>query len=169
MSHRSVCSNPPGLVSGSGIESCSWISSWAWMLCAGHSMQSQTCLLNAAPQPPPGSSRRPACMAGNGPCPHSPCRCACTGWPASYTTGGFLEAQATRPPAMPHHISCPCEAFQMKGIIHVQQRQGIRYAFLLMPMLLIGALQCGEAQNFISYNDLLIHASLPPHLVEYIK
>ena len=103
MSCRSVCSNPPGLVSGSSIESCSWISSWAWMLSADHSTWSQACLLDAAPQPSPGSPRRPACMAGNGPHPCGPCRCASTSQPAPYTMGGFLEAWVTRPPAVPHH------------------------------------------------------------------
>ena len=103
MSHGSVHSYLPGLVSGSGIESCSWIPSWAWMLSAGHSTRSRACLLFTTPQPSPGSPRRPACMVGNGPCPCGPCRCACTGWPAPYTTGGFLEVPAACPPAMPHH------------------------------------------------------------------
>ena len=63
----------------------------------------------------------------------------------------------------------PCKMFEMMGIVHVQQRQGIRYALLLVPMLPLSALQCGEAQNFVSYNDLLIHASLLLHLVKYLK
>ena len=66
-------------------------------------------------------------------------------------------------------INHPCEAFEMTGIVHVQQRQDIRYALLLIPMPLLGASQHGEAQNFVGYNELLIHASLPLHLVKYIK
>ena len=114
MSCGSVCSTPHGLVSGSGIESCSWIS-WAWMLAAGHSTQSRASLLNTAPQPSPGSPRRPACMVGNGPHPHSPCRCACTGQPALYTTGGFLEAQVAHPPAVPYH-RLPMQSPQDDGL-----------------------------------------------------
>ena len=99
MSCESVHSYPPGLVSGSNIRSCSW----AWMLSTDHPTWSPTCLPFAVPQPSPGSPRRPACMTGNGLCPCSPCRCACTGWPAPYTMGGILEVPATCPPTMPHH------------------------------------------------------------------
>ena len=42
-------------------------------------------------------------MVGNGLHPCGPCRCACTGKPAPNTTGGFLEAWAARPPAVPDH------------------------------------------------------------------
>ena len=66
-------------------------------------------------------------------------------------------------------IDCPCKAFEMVGIIHIQQGQGIRHTLLLRPMLLLGALQHGEAQNFVGYYELLIHASLPLHLVKHIK
>ena len=68
------------------------------MLSTGHSTGSRACLLKAVPQPSPGSPRRPACMAGNG-----PCRCACTDRPALYTTGSFLGAQVACQPAVPHH------------------------------------------------------------------
>ena len=102
MSHGSVHPYPPGPVSGSSAKSCSWISSWAWMLSSGHLMWSGAHPLYAVPQSS-GSPRRLACAAGNGPCLHSPCRCACTGQPVLYTKGSFLEVWVTRPPTMPHH------------------------------------------------------------------
>ena len=42
-------------------------------------------------------------MAGSGPCHRSPCKYACRGLPAQYTTGGFWVAQAASPPVVPHH------------------------------------------------------------------
>ena len=103
MSHGSIHPYPPGLVSGSSIKSCSWISSWARMLSSGHLAWSQACPLYAAPQSSHGSPRRLVCVVGNGLRPHSLCRYACTGQPAPYTKGGPLEVWVTRPPTMPHH------------------------------------------------------------------
>ena len=57
----------------------------------------------------------------------------------------------------------------MVSIIHIQQGQGIRHALLLGPMLLLGASQHGEAQNFIGYYELLVHALLLLHLVKHVK
>ena len=165
MSHGSIHSYPPGLVSGSGVKSCSWISSWAWMLSADQPMWSPACLPFAVPQPSPGSPRRPACAVGNGPHPHGPCRCARTGQPAPYTKGGFLPSTHQQCPI----IDCPCEVLEMAGVIHIQQGQGIRHARPLHPMLLLSASQCREAQNLISYNNLLIHAPLSLYLVEDIE
>ena len=36
-------------------------------------------------------------------------------------------------------------------------------------MLLLGALHCGKAKNFISHNDLLIRALLPLHLIKHVE
>ena len=66
-------------------------------------------------------------------------------------------------------IDCPHEVLKMAGIIHIQQEQGIQHAHPLQSMPPLSASQCREAQNFISYNDLLVHASLPLHLVKYVK
>ena len=66
-------------------------------------------------------------------------------------------------------IDCPCEVLEMVGIIHIQQGQGIWHTHPLHSMPLLGASQCGESQNLVSYNDLLIHASLLLHWVEYVK
>ena len=66
-------------------------------------------------------------------------------------------------------IDCPYEAFEMAGIIHIQQGQGIRYALLLVPMPPLSASQRGEAQYFVGYNELLVHASLPLHLIKCVK
>ena len=57
----------------------------------------------------------------------------------------------------------------MVGVIHVQQGQGIGHAGLLHPMLPLGALQRGEAQDLISHYDLLIHAPLLPYLAKDIE
>ena len=57
----------------------------------------------------------------------------------------------------------------MAGIVDIQQEQGVRHALLLIPMPLLGASQHGEAQNFVGYNKLLVCASLPLHLIKYVK
>ena len=51
-------------------------------------------------------------MAGSGLHHRGPGKCACRGWPAQYTTGFFLEARATHPPAVPHHKGYPQEGQQ---------------------------------------------------------
>ena len=66
-------------------------------------------------------------------------------------------------------IDCPCEVLKMVGVVHIQQGQGIWHALLLRPMLLLSASQCREAQNFVGYYELFVHASLLLHLVKHVK
>ena len=57
----------------------------------------------------------------------------------------------------------------MAGVVHVQPGQGIWDAHPLQPMPPLGALQCGQAQNLISYHILFVQAPLPLHLVKDIE
>ena len=125
MSHRSIHSYPSGPVSGSGVEGCFWIASWAGMLSSGCLTWNQACPLYTAPQSSPGSPRRLACAVGNVLCPCGPCRCACTGQPAPYTKGGSLEVRVARPPTTPHH-RLPMQGAQDGGHCSHSARTGHR-------------------------------------------
>ena len=58
-------------------------------------------------------------------------------------------------------IDCPHKVLEVAGVIYIQQGQGIWHAHPLCPMLLLSASQCGEAQNLVSDDDLLVHTPLP--------
>ena len=131
-------------------------------------MWSPACLLYAVPQPSPDSPRRPACTAAIG--------CVLTAPVDVLVQAGqhrtpWAVPWKFRPPSHQQCpiIVCPCKVLEMAGVIHVQQGQGIRHARPLHPMLPLGASQCREAQNLVSHNDLLVHASLPLHLVKHVK
>ena len=86
----------------------------------------------------------------------------CPPWVVSWKLGPLAYLQCPI-------IDCPCKVLEMAAVIHIQQGQGIWQALLLQPMPPLSTMQCREAQNFIGYNDRLVHASLPLHLVKHIE
>ena len=125
-------------------------------------------LLDEGPQFSPGNPKRLVYMAGSGPHHHKPVNVLVEAGQHSTPLAVSWKLRPSTHQQCPI-INCPREAFEMAGVVHIQQGQGIRHALLLKPMPLLSASQCGEAQNFVGYNELLIHASLPVHLVKYIK
>ena len=145
-----------------------WIFSWTWMLSCDHSAQSPAFPLNKVSWSSPDNHKRLVYMVGSGPHHHGLGKCACRGPPAWYTTGGSRVAQVASHQQGPI-INHPYEAFEVAGIINIQQGQGVWHAMLLLPTSSLGASQRHEAQYFVGHDEPLIYASLLLHLVKYEK